>query len=998
MKKYIILLSAVLAAVSCYQKEVDVLKDADSMSFTAIMETIAPTKTYLGEESDGKFPVYWSEGDKIKMFVSQHEISDGEGYQLDLQSGAGTVESVFSGNVPELPDGSLYYYAVYPYSLGASIGGSGPSSDGQSPAEGTWDPGDGNIWELANFVQIPLPSVQKYAPNSFGRDYNPALAVSRDQTLRFKNICGLLRITLTGNVKVGKITVQADNDAALWGVLMARFRWRQKSSEMEFVSYVINGESSNEESNDDRSLLTLDCEDGVVLSDTPKEFYIVVPVNGNGIWWGGDFSEALFKNPLEDGFTLRVYDTEGNEVLGKHTSRDNSIHRTMIRDMPTLDVRTRIPYVSGDLSVNETANSYIVAPNEGPYCFFAGYKGNGCQPLHDNPAYLQNAVVDVLWETKMSGTESTNENDIIKNVTYNPKTQYISFKSTQTPGNALIALKANDKVLWSWHIWSTDYDPSTNYDVYGSAVLMDRNLGALKKTAEEVEDVSFYGLYYQWGRKDPFDKSYDERKYIFSKTEPFSVERDVNKTVAELIEIPTTYIYAMWDIYKDMSHTDMATLWGKKKTVYDPCPPGWQVADRDTYYQYAQSYSTPNFVVQYSDNYALFMHSSPDAIYPTEDVWTNHHNLNYYGAACYTINGLGKERYSNDPKHVRCQLSNTALDTRPVIDLSANGTANTYMARPKNKYKFNASVKGNSNISVGMPANAKIEVYTENINELHGSRYSSLELEDVLIADCYLKDGYIYFSTSLDDLYGNATIVVKDPQGDILWSWQIWIVDYDPSVSYDEIDWGEEGVKHFMKMNLGALNNAQNTSQSMGMMYQWGRKDPFMGAVAFDSNSQVVYETYSQAEYGSVEASESTSNLAYSLRHPGIAVMDEINGDGDWLSQHNNALWGPAKTMYDPCPPGWKVPSRPIYNNKVVASEYNYGMLMNDVWYPAAGFHHSYSFNLNEVGKEGHYWYATPASDGSAYAFYFNSRDKVVDLANHADPKAQCNSVRCMKE
>ena len=132
--KYIMILLPFLAAVGC-QVETDMpgLEDAaKKMRFTAILEDVSATRTYLGEEEEGQFPVFWNEGDKIKMFVSQHEISDGQGYQLDLESGAGTVESVFSGDVPELPEGSLYYYAVYPYSLAASIGGGGPSDSGES--------------------------------------------------------------------------------------------------------------------------------------------------------------------------------------------------------------------------------------------------------------------------------------------------------------------------------------------------------------------------------------------------------------------------------------------------------------------------------------------------------------------------------------------------------------------------------------------------------------------------------------------------------------------------------------------------------------------------------------------------------------------------------------------------------------------------------------------------------------------------------------------------
>lgn len=204
-----------------------------------------------------------------------------------------------------------------------------------------------------------------------------------------------------------------------------------------------------------------------------------------------------------------------------------------------------------------------------------------------------------------------------------------------------------------------------------------------------------------------------------------------------------------------------------------------------------------------------------------------------------------------------------------------------------------------------------------------------------------------------------------------------------------------------MKMNLGALNNTTYDSRAMGMMYQWGRKDPFMGAVAYDSNTQAIYECYGyDCEYGSAEASAETSTLSYAVRHPGLAIMDSLEGDGDWLDVHENALWGEEKTIYDPCPRGWKVPTRPVYDEHSVSCRYQYGMEMDGIWYPAAGYHHSVSFNLNSVGQEGHYWYATPKDDGTAYSLYFNSREgeETLDLVNHATPKAQLNSIRCVKD
>lgn len=995
MKKYIIIFAAAFTFAACAQKELDTIQDAEKVRFTAIMEGAnISTKTYLGAEEGGLYPVYWSEGDKIKMFVSQHEISDGQGYQLDLESGAGTVESVFSGSVPVLPDGSLYYYAVYPYSLAASIGGVNAWDSGTSPAEETWDPGDGNVWELSNYVQIPLPSVQQYSPHSFGKDYNPAIAVSRDQTLRFKNTCGILRINLTGNIRVGKITITGDGEAALWGTLVARYRWRQHSSDSEFKAFVVNGQSSNQYLDLNRKMVTLDCGEGVQLSNTVTDFNIVLPIIGRFKWNDGTWYDSD-DSPLEEGFTIRIYDNNGVEVFAKHTERDNSIHRSMIRNMPTLDVRTQ-SYTN--LSSNGTANAYIVAPDGGSYSFYAGNRGNSPMPIHDNLAAIFPSVeAVVLWETRMTG--ATALHDIIDNVTFDPATGYISFTSTNNPGNALIALKdANDIILWSWHIWSTDYDPEVSYDTYGTAVLMDRNLGALKKS---VDDVSAYGLYYNWGRKDPFDIRYEpaSRRYLYFPSNPFSLVDGVRVTLSELAKNPTAIYSQGPDFYAceegDMPQSDLTELWGKKKTMYDPCPPGWQVADFEPFYQYTGSLAAElNFTPQ--SGYSLFNSSSPAAVYPREQsVWTSHKHRSFVGAIHLNVDTKKLEvgQYPSGFNHVRCQKSSTVTDFRPVIDLSSSGTANCYMARPRNKYKFNATVKGNTNISSGMAANAIVSLTTENTTSLSGREYHTYE--DALIYDCYLKDGYVYFTTSLNDVYGNATISLRDPQGDVLWSWHIWIVDYNPETNYDTVDWGEAGTKKMMKMNLGALNNTMYDSKAMGMMYQWGRKDPYLGAVAYDSNSQVVYES---REYGYVEASQATSTLAYSLRHPGKAIMDEESGDGDWLEEHENALWGDSKTMYDPCPQGWKVPSRPIYNEHSVTCVYQYGLLMNDIWYPATGFHHCVSFNLNCVGLEGHYWFATPKDDGNAYSFFFDSANETVDLSNHYSPKAQLNAIRCMKD
>jgi hypothetical protein len=88
-------------------------------------------------------------------------------------------------------------------------------------------------------------------------------------------------------------------------------------------------------------------------------------------------------------------------------------------------------------------------------------------------------------------------------------------------GNAVIALRINGEIYWSWHIWVTD-DPTngSSYKSFGDITRMkadgtiepipdsdwkwmDRNLGALSASITSSDWNRSIGLLYQWGRKDP---------------------------------------------------------------------------------------------------------------------------------------------------------------------------------------------------------------------------------------------------------------------------------------------------------------------------------------------------------------------------------------------------------------------------------------------------------------------------------------------------------------
>lgn len=241
-----------------------------------------------------------------------------------------------------------------------------------------------------------------------------------------------------------------------------------------------------------------------------------------------------------------------------------------------------------DLSASETANCYIVdgsvAANAGASFKFKAAKGKGGAVLTTIGGDEDKDVV-VLWETKNTSTAPA-KGDIIAAVDYDVQSgedAYIVFKmpATITPGNALIAAKdAGGNILWSWHIWVpetaiTDQDGTS----FCGGDIMDRNLGALNVAPASSPTIDTYGLYYQWGRKDPFAAGMGVYPSVFESTNAVT-GIDVDYTIAN----PTTRIKGSENTgLGNWNDSDIATLWQNEgKTIYDPCPPGYRVPIRNS--------------------------------------------------------------------------------------------------------------------------------------------------------------------------------------------------------------------------------------------------------------------------------------------------------------------------------------------------------------------------------------------------------------------------------
>ncbi len=212
---------------------------------------------------------------------------------------------------------------------------------------------------------------------------------------------------------------------------------------------------------------------------------------------------------------------------------------------------------------------------------------------------------------------------------------------------------------------------------------------------------------------------------------------------------------------------------------------------------------------------------------------------------------------------------------------------------------------------------------------------------------------------------GNALIGVYNSSNDLLWSYHIWVCgDYANGDLTETWQTGSDGSAYYeyMDRNLGAYSNLPG-SKSFGLLYQWGRKDPFIGAYREATNGTYErdfrrvrkqytrhYEqknglTYVWGNYDDENVAED-ADIKYAIANP-TTILDEglLNTDhGTGTTQQQaQGLWGTSsytadvsetgnKTMYDPCPPGYRVPS---LNALTVYDGYN------DLW--TSGTHSSFS-------------------------------------------------------
>lgn len=701
-----------------------------------------------------------------------------------------------------------------------------------------------------------------------------------------------------------------------------------------------------------------------------------------------------------------------------------------------------------DLSRYGTANCYIVSSANRGYCFDATVKGNGVNTLTkrdgtviqlpDRDVHLDIDTVAILRSDAMMELDANGKmqpiTDYAKRVN-TPIVELLSNKLTdgkivfRVPGNTAnsndyrliyrgnvkIGAYKNGKIVWSWHIWVTDKPQNQGYS--NGYVALDRNLGAVTNDYKTFQPVhsAWSGLYYQWGRKDPiFRPTVDERPEWAAIWPPKKENRVVS--VAEAHEKPTTYFWSSTSNDWTTNTENSDYFWGYisvrddvKKTLYDPCPPGYRVPGNALWENQASDmvvnqvpndatfagyqFTIQNMIhiyypaavclaegeLQYSDKKGVSQMEDFTYLYsatPYDPSLYGQTGLEYKGLAYHFRydDNFGTDYTSvmvADPDQyhvkrsaaypVRCVFENSSPT---VTDLSEVQTANSYVVSKSGFYKFRATTRGNgvtglfvvqndgsyyrsfdATMGAGISGIDKIDLlwwqgdlsadsdYKNFTNGSPSSDEVAAKCPVTILDNGKLEDGFATFYVKVDKTtYGNVGLAAYDANGTILWSWHIWI---QPEVKVVRL-----GDYTVMDRNLGATYAPADKNYdsdyfyaNIGLYYQWGRKDPFFppsGKNNTDNSTDVWFKKENGAWTKQTSNKvTSKSTIKESAQHP----LDYYSSNNTlWqtsysnLKEQPNDLWGYvgsagsigesfAKTMYDPCPPGYRVMQHDVFQS-----------------------------------------------------------------------------------
>ena len=298
-------------------------------------------------------------------------------------------------------------------------------------------------------------------------------------------------------------------------------------------------------------------------------------------------------------------------------------------------------------------------------------------------------------------------------------------------------------------------------------------------------------------------------------------------------------------------------------------------------------------------------------------------------------------------------------------DLSAMDPANCYVVAAPGNYTFNADIAGNGRLPYPETGTTIMGVDPKNLIQ-DGKKYaidwlwaSGLSFDAVKSGDMTdtevvkqiinnvgltgekgeVSIGLAAGST-MKTLSGNILLALYEVNtdgtaGDIVWTWHLWLGMPEaqhykfPATNMDWVFTNEDW--YMLDRNIGAESNELGNPRSTGLYYQRSRKEPMIGfgnvqgSTNWTENQIPTYRN--TAVFGGRAAW--TGGMTYSnyntLKYP-MALMTGIPSQTStseyyyaWSSskdaKNENDITNDTKSMFDPCPSGYRMPTVREWDN-----------------------------------------------------------------------------------
>ncbi len=602
MKKLFFLALAALGITACQMEGLALESEVNEAEIYASMEALDATRTSMDQYNN----VLWSEGDQIVAFMkttlgTKYQIK--EQYVGSTSGGFSKVTSADSGDDLESGQEIDHNVVVYPYSDQIWC----MKYDNSTPA---------NAYKL----NLVLPQVQTYAENSFADDAFPMIAVSSDNKLTFRNICGGVKLQFKGVDRIKSIKLEGLGNEKISG----------KSS---VVGYVNGSAPTITMASDASSSITLDCGDGVQLSpDSPVTFIISVP-------------PVEFKS----GMKITVTDADGLSRTLTNTSA-NTVKRSSLLNFPVITYTQE-----GVFEIPEgTLTSYEI-PAEG---------GTIEIPVVTNQEYEVIIPDEAAGWISVAQTKVLREDairlDVSENATSEGRLAEVRIVVAEGDVLSTITVKQDPGIILPDYIDEYGINRGKGIEVNG-IIWAPVNCGYHK-------DDYKYGKLYQWGRK--YGQGYDGKLYdadynyvgeYSDKYLPELVAGPVSLAIGQSKDNENNFYYNVphpydWCTPQDDKLWNSGTEENPKKTEYDPCPEGWRVPTYAELESLSQNYSSWTTNENNQSGYwfsgaSPYTETVPQVFFPAagyrdriegQTYWRGYRGFYWSSGSTYYTNAIGR--------------------------------------------------------------------------------------------------------------------------------------------------------------------------------------------------------------------------------------------------------------------------------------------------------------------------------------------------------------------